>query len=190
MIQSVTSSTISNPFASLKLALSDTFNTGANFKGGPSGNWSVASNSLSFTPVSKSNKYQNHVTLKTKPGNKFAASVDVKMSDFSSLEVKSAGFILRKQDKDNFLAVELNTKNEAKFVRYEKGVKTVLKAVKLKNDTEKNFNMKVEANVNRFDFYIDNRKVLSANDSTFKEGELAFGAFEDTTSFENFKLYS
>ena len=173
----------------LRKFLKDSFVTAGNIRAAEDGRYNVFDKKLNFIPkVGTAVKQNNHVTVDKKVGNKYFAKVKA-TTTFSPARANSVGLIAKKQDENNYLAIEVNSSNEVRFMKYENGNRSILKSVKMEKSTGKEFTMSLDVNVNRFTFYINDRKVFSETDGSFKNGEFGFGAFEGPASFSDLEIY-
>lgn len=179
-------------FNSLRPFLTGNSLSEANIKRGPFGNFSIANNVLRFTPnVRHDEPLQNYALIKKKPANRFKASLDVSLTDYSNIDNKRVGLVLNHQDKDNYLMMTIDSLDKkARLIKMENGKKVFLQATDLKKSPGKDFNLQVEVNTNSYNFFINGEKILSTKDSSFSGGEFGFAALDGTATFSNLEILS
>lgn len=188
-VSGVGSATGSSFFTGLRKVLSGSFGSDGLVRPPEDGRFSISGGNMLFIPnLRSSNPHHNHVTVDKNLRNRFAAKVDVE-GDFSAATYKSVGMVVKKQDKDNMLVIEVNSKEEVRLVKYQDGNKSVLKSVKLDESLSSEFEMAVDVNNSKIKFSIDGEEVFSETDSSFRGGEFGFGSFTGTSTFSNLEVY-
>ena len=184
-------SSLNSLSSSLRLFTNKPFGENPQVRDGSAGRFSITAGKLSFLHDSKASpKEKNHFVTTKKPGNRFFAKVDVE-THFNKLSStkNSVGMVLKKQDDRNFLAINIDSRDQVRFLKYENGNRSVLKTATLKDGVDRKFNMAVDVKGSNFTFYVDGEEVFTAKDSTFTGGEFGMGGFDIPANFENLEVY-
>jgi hypothetical protein len=190
-VGSATNSSLNSLSSSLRLFTNKPFGDNPQVRDGSAGRFSITGGKLSFLHDNNASpREKNHFVTTKKPGNRFFAKVDV-ATRFNKLSssTNSVGMVLKKQDDKNFLAINLDSKNQVRFLKYENGNRSVLKTATLKEDVGREFDMAVDVKGSKFTFYVNGEEVFTAKDSTFSGGEFGMGGFDIPANFENLEIY-
>ena len=188
-IEAIRNSGLAGLAGGLRRILFDSFKDTSNLKRGEQGRFLPTAEGLQFTPkVLNSKPESNHAVLKRNLGNRFVAKVKVE-GKFSPAKASNVGFILKKQDEKNKLAINMQSDGQVRLIKFEDGKKSILKSVKLSEPPTDEFEMAVKVDNRRISFMVDGKEVFEATDDSFKGGEFGFGSFKGTNRFRDLEVY-
>jgi len=166
----------------------DPFGPNPRIKEGTSGRFNITDRKLQFFhDKGQREPTKNHFVIDKSPGNKFAASVDVK-AKFTGVTRNMVGMILKKQDDENYYAVEIGSDKKARFFEFKDGNRSVLK-VKDLDKLNSEFNLSTSVDGAQMKVMIDGEEIFKVRDSTHTGGDFGLGGFNTPAMFENLKVY-
>ncbi len=188
-IEAIRDSGLANLASGLRRIIFDSFKDTDNLKRGDEGRFLTTTEGLQFTPKIISSKPEsNHAVLKRRLGNRFVAKVKVE-GKFSEAKASNVGFIIKKQDENNKIAISMQSNGQVRLIKFEDGKKSILQSVKLTDPPIDEFEMAVKVDNRKISFMVDGKEVFETSDSTFKGGEFGFGSFRGTNRFRDLEIF-
>ncbi len=188
-IEAIRDSGLASLASGLRRILYDPFKDTNNLKRGDEGRFLPTAEGLQFTPKIISSKLEsNHAVLKRKLGNRYVAKVKVE-GKFSAAKAANVGFILKKQNEDNKLAINMQSNGQVRLIKFEDGKKSILQSVKLTDPPTDEFEMAVKVDNRKISFMVDGKEVFETSDNSFSGGEFGFGSFRGTNRFRDLEIF-
>lgn len=188
-IEAIRNSGLAGLATGLRKILKDSFRDINNLKQGNEGRFVATSEGLQFTPKVGTTKMENnHAVVKRNLGNKYVAKVKVE-GKFSAANASNVGFVLKKQDEKNMLAINMQSDGSVRLVKFENGQKSILQSVKLSDPPTDEFEMAVKVDNRKISFMVDGKEVFKTSDGSFSGGDFAFGSFRGTNRFKDLEIY-